>query len=266
MIKLATIKTWPRDRFIGDYFSKQLYGNVAGYKNNRAGASVSTSEGELSRSGAYKMGRLDLEKVQEILSRFLDIIDDPDHTNFVSSGRNGYRNGDKIYRYVLKDALSSIPELEKLLKGRVTSFLNSHYLQPYRLHSAAVWRNAHVPEDIAKTDQPYSLLWHNDHHTTDTVKLFILLSDVTEKDGPLHYLNKKWTKKIIRRGFRDRYNYGVSTTELEDPRYLQKLVGTIGDSLFCNTTICLHRAGIPDPGRIRDIMQFRFEAIRESTQ
>ncbi len=258
MIKSATIEGWNRRRLLDDYLSKLLYGNIAGFKNNRAGHGLSVDDA-LSLTGAYELKRLD---VSEIHSRFLEIMLDPGHTLFLSSGGREAKNDQAIYRYVLKDAVSSIPALDELLSGEVATLLRSHYNVDYRLHSAAVWRTTHVPEDVAKNDPPYSLKWHCDHHTSDTVKLFVLLSDVTEQDGPFHFLDRANSKRIVWKGFRDRHNYAIGEDELEDPKALNRLTGPSGRSLFCNTTLCLHRAGIPDPGRTRDIAQFRFDAAR----
>ena len=258
MIKRATIKRWNRRRILDDYLSKLLYGNVAGFKNNRAGRGLSVND-SLTVTGVHELKQRD---VSEIHSKFLAILQDPDHTLFLSSGGQEATNSDAIYRYLLKDALGSIPSLRELLSGETETFLRSHYHVDFRLHSAAVWRTTHVPKDVADTAPPYSLKWHCDHHTSDTVKLFVLLSDVTENDGPFHFLDRANSKRLVWKGFRDRHNYAVDEDELENPQILKKLTGSAGRSLFCNTTLCLHRAGVPEPGRTRDIAQFRFEAVR----
>ena len=44
---------------------------------------------------------------------------------------------------------------------------------------------------------------------------------------------------------------------------IARLVGPPGTAMFANTELCLHRAGIPQPGHVRDIMEFTFLPARE---
>ncbi len=264
MIKLGVDSRWGPRRRIDDYLSKLLYGNTAGFKMNRAGRKVPVADDELTRKGVCRFdGFCGSELLSEIRARYLEVVEDPQHSTLVArKGGNGPED-EQVYRYALTDPLSTIPSLSDLLAGPLTAFLEEHYRRPFRFHSVGLWRTTHVPADIAVNDPPYSLKWHCDHHTTDTVKLFTLLSDVTDDDGPFHFLDRNRSKTILHQGFRDRHHYGIPLDVIEDPRYLQKFVGKIGDSVFCNTTECLHRAGIPAPGHTRDIMQFRFDGARE---
>ena len=246
MIRASTIPKWRWRRRVDDLLSKAVYGNLAGFSQNRAvRKSPNAADGDLSTKGFSLWSGIDPSRLARVRDRYNEIIVDPAHSDFLTAGAKPAKAGQPVYRYLVRDA-----------------FLRNHYRGAYHLHSVAMWRTTNVPAEIAETQPPYSLKWHNDHHTVDTLKLFILLSDVTEDDGPFHFLSLEQTKRVIRRGFRDRHNYGIPLSEIEDRRHLHRLIGPVGTAAFCNTTVCLHKAGVPKSGRTRDILQFRFEAVR----
>lgn len=88
--------------------------------------------------------------------------------------------------------------------------------------------------------------------------MFVALSDIDENCGPLHLLPRPRTRQIIRQGFKNRDDYGVSLENIEDPAHLVKFEGTRGAVMFANVTQCLHRAGVPALGHIRDIAELQF--------
>jgi len=101
----------------------------------------------------------------------------------------------------------------------------------------------------------FSNHWHCDNRDTDSYwKIFILLSDVTDDDGPLHLVTRSRTKELMKMGFHTRDDYDLSDDVLYDPKYLVKHTGPIGTVVIGNPTLCLHRAGIPSLGHTRDMI------------
>ncbi|MCE3233084.1 MAG: hypothetical protein K0R98_1341 [Rickettsiaceae bacterium] len=258
---------------------RKLYNNIANFQNNYigikrweiskklAGKPVQTIQPdvkELQETGVtmFQAG-FPKEIVDQIYKEYLAVIDDPEHCIFRDDyGRATDKENGKYYT-ILASSVESLPSAKKLFTEELHSFLRQYYQSEYSLHSIYVWRTKHISEAHLQSiypNQPYSILWHVDGHPIDTLKMFMVLSDVEEADGPLHYLTEQRTEELRNNGYFSRFKYGVSREEIENPKYLRKLVGPSGTTGFCNTTKCLHRAGVPAEGRQRDILQFRFQA------
>ena len=105
----------------------------------------------------------------------------------------------------------------------------------------------------------YSNYYHVDAYVNTHIKMFINLQDVSEEDGPLHIYSKSSTRKFIKENkYKNRQNYLCK--ELNG---LYVNSGMVGETLFANTTECLHRAGIPKENHHRDILFISFIAIPE---
>jgi hypothetical protein len=138
----------------------------------------------------------------------------------------------------------------------VRNLLKNYYHGNFKVTRFYFGRNYHVPNQILDKQEVFSNRWHCDGDNTTFVKLFLYLSDVTEKDGPFHIQGKKRTKELIKMGFGNRNNYKISTEELD--KDVTKLKGQKGTIFLCNCQMGLHRAGVPDIGHYRDhiIIQF----------
>ena len=179
-------------------------------------------------------------------------IHDPD-------GRPTAAGDGRIVQRDLVDPLGRIPEIIEFLDEPLRRLLEACYRTHFRLDRVAYWRNYHVPPQITEQKEVgYSHYWHNDGHPVDMLKLFIVMTDVSEEDGPFHALPKSVSRRIVRRGFdRKRFRHGDESLERTA---VFKLVGPRGTAALCNTTLCLHRAGVPAPGRYRDLLQFQFRS------
>ena len=105
----------------------------------------------------------------------------------------------------------------------------------------------------------YSNYYHVDAYVNTHIKMFINLQDVKEEDGPLHIYSKSSTRKFIKKNkYKNRQNYLCK--ELNE---LYVNSGMVGETLFANTTECLHRAGIPKENHHRDILFISFIVIPE---
>lgn len=265
------------ERFLAEEVGRLIYGNLLGPENNRvarrrleearrhaAPAPEVPGAAELRRDGCGFYGGIDRERLETVRREYLAAIENPalaDRTG--RSPRRLAEPGEPIYRMIINDVSQAMPAAVSLVDSGLQRFLRAYYGANFRLYSMEAWRIFHVPAEDLDGNSPYSLLWHVDGHPPDTMKLFVALDDIGEDQGPLHFVTKARSDSLVRMGYRNRHRYGGATEALEDLKYVQRLTGPVGAAAFCNTTTNLHRAGIPQPGRHRDILQFRFEAATE---
>ncbi|MBI49372.1 MAG: hypothetical protein CL850_03685 [Crocinitomicaceae bacterium] len=108
----------------------------------------------------------------------------------------------------------------------------------------------------------YAENWHCDTYINNFFKIFINISDIKDIDGPTNILSKKETKKFVRaNNYLNRKSYNQNSN---DDIFFN--VGKRGKVLICNTTQCLHRAGIPEEGSFRDLLIISVLAIPQLKQ
>ena len=252
---------------------KIFYGNLSGFKNNIKGKrklvkSLNQAEvesnlqvQELWSKGYLKLGephkKSDLEAIRSKYNKMIE----SDEYSFVRTQYKG-----EAYTREILNVSKNIPELASLLNNDIIDLIEQYYNSHLEVISVICWRNYHVPPKIVKETETFSDRWHCDKQNTDYFSLFVVLSDVTEEDGPLHFQPIDRTKYLIKNGFGNRHNYNVSPELLNNPKYVAKAIGPSGTSFLINTEFCLHRAGIPSHDRFRDIIQFRFSPSKKPLQ
>lgn len=211
--------------------------------------------GEFRKNGyASKQTPYPAELMKSIREKFAILIEDEKNFTFdISADYQGPRN----VRRVLNDPLDKIPELSQLLDDNVRAHVEGYYKSYFKVLRIIAWRNYHVPAEHSH-HEALSNFWHFDQCTTALFNLFINISDVTEKDGPFHILPRKRSDALVRTGYKNRYDYGLPLSVLEDASHVVKLTGPPGTAMYASTPTCLHRAGIPEKGRHRDIVSFQF--------
>lgn len=258
----------PLDLYAGAY----LYGNLGGLHRNVTGSlaerrSRLRTDGEMSeparRSDARKLrdkGYLELgtpfddDLVETIRHRYEELIERDDHTEPLHHDDPGDGN---VYRRALNDPVGDIPEITELLTDDVRSILRSYYGAPFQVLIVNAYRTEHVPPDLMERKDVFSNHWHVDGKSTDHMKLFVCLSETNDEDGPLHVLPKPDNRKIARSNPRlDRYGDGKPGGRVDQIGDPVTLTGGLGTAMLANSQLCLHRAGIPDEGRTRDLLQF----------
>lgn len=98
----------------------------------------------------------------------------------------------------------------------------------------------------------YSNVWHQDSHDGNKLlKIFLLMHDVEDDDGPLRWLDEENTKKNWNE-LADRWSFKKlkKVNIFENENYL---TGRTGTYCIIDTSRCVHRAGIPKVKR--DIIQ-----------
>ncbi len=126
-----------------------------------------------------------------------------------------------------------------------------------------IFTNHGFDKVLVSKDQSFSENYHTDNYYFTYFKLFINLEDVNLKKGPLHFVPKSNTKNFLKiTNYKNRYSYNENNVE----NLIYKNIGKKGESVFFNTTQCIHRAGVPDIDQSRTILLFHLNAIPGNKQ
>ncbi len=256
-------------RKLDEPLGRLLYGNLSLLSNNRRGRrllsraradAVPAPEHEAVRSfehdGALPFdGRHDAAVLAKVIEAYRRAIVDPSRYEVVESA-DAKKAGVPGACHAL--SREQVPELELLLSDAVRGFLRAFYGGDFAVRYAGARRTFHVPETVASSYDIYSKNWHCDAEPCDRIKLFVLLNDATIAHGPLHIVTRRGTRRLLRRGFKNRLDYGMEEREILESPDLVRMVGPAGTTFFASVTQCLHRAGVPAEAMHRDIVEFQF--------
>jgi hypothetical protein len=241
--------------------SKKIFGNTAGARNNLQGAfkKSKTSEPsnpqikELLENQFVILGQSFSEEIMEKIREKYNKCIENENSSYVTSEYDG-----EIYCRHVSEPEKNISELKYIITSEIASIVKEYYDGNFQIRRLDLWRNYHVPKELAKSKETFSNYWHCDARSTEFLKMFILVSNVLEDDGPFHIMSQKRTKDLIKKGFGTRENYEIPLDEMEDSNHVVKGVGNSGTVFLANTELCLHRAGIPEKGHLRDVIQVVF--------
>ena len=191
----------------------------------------------------------DKNMIEELSKKYDELVENED-TSFAVAGDKG-----RVFGKGILNPEKNFPEISKLITKDVIEFLSKYYKGGFKVKNIFCGRNYNVPEELSKTER-FSNFWHNDNDEVSQLKFFVYMSDVTEEDGPFRVQSKIRTKELIKMGFGNRDHYDIPMEVLEDPKYVDMFTGPKGTTMFGNVTTCLHRAGIPEKGHYRDMIQF----------
>lgn len=161
----------------------------------------------------------------------------------------------------LRNPLKTLPELAKLVSPQLVRLLETYYGSHARVVGLQVYRNAHVDLSAVKAKEIFSSQWHFDRQHSAYVQLMVLFTDgVTRETGAFETHDIRTSKKLVRSGYVTRNRiYGAAARLINDPSRIHYFEGGTGDAMLTHSTLCLHRAGIPKPGTVRDVMLIHFE-------
>ena len=159
---------------------------------------------------------------------------------------------------MLTNTAERMPSVLSLVSDALRASVNEYFGCPAEFTEVSAWRNWHVPDELTSLDL-LSDHWHQDSHRSDIVKVFVALSDITDDDGPFHFIDRKASRRAIQSGYR--YSVADATALEVEPGEVKRLIGPAGTAAIVNTIHCLHRAGLPAKGRQRDIIELRFKAV-----
>lgn len=143
------------------------------------------------------------------------------------------------------------PELKKIISDEMDDTLNSILGENYEITSVLWQRNFHIPAKIK--DEAFSNFWHFDFRRNKKkwARVMIYLNDQGNAES-LHWFKKADSLMAIKNK-----DYGRYSPE-NLPKYLNNLhktsPGPLGTMNLVNTADILHRAGMPLPGKFRDVV------------
>jgi hypothetical protein len=261
---LYFLKTQQLDLFL----SKIFYENLVGFKLNREGIKRWQSNKKI--FGAKKIEYFPLgyhlfnisnnKLLMGLVKKYNNIIQDPEYA-FIYNNNGMPSNLSEGNFFMLKNVMDSIPEVLTIITQDVIDTLYQYYGCHFLIKHIAAYRTTHLPNtDVATSKEVYAYKLHYDRHPVDTLKIFIALSDISLEDGPLTFFDKKFSKILLKKGYKGRDNYGNASDLINANANKIYLLGKRGSAAMCNTAHCLHRAGVPLPGRTRDLLVFSFES------
>jgi hypothetical protein len=249
--------------------SRVFWGNDAWAENNRGQRKL---VGHRRAHAAVALDPTGVERAAQV-ERLGYAVQDPGYRDgLIQEVREGYEQviqdtsatvdmGGRIkevVRYVV-EPLRQVPAMGELLTAPVLSTLDAYYGGLWRVQHVRMWRIGHLTEE-QRTVHHYGNLWHCDQHPTSTLKFFVQIGDgVTAEGGAFRLHSVPTTRRIMRSGYLGQgWVKGPARAMLDDPALVVPFDVPAGVGAFCNTTRCLHRAGIPPEGTTRGMVQFTF--------
>jgi hypothetical protein len=151
--------------------------------------------------------------------------------------------------------LEKIPQIKELFNSKLESIFDDYFgSKKWLIADVTAWRNYYW--EVPTSEDVNSDLWHNDESPTDTLKLFIILSNgVNEKNGATRILSIRDTKSVMRLGYFSRNRMLKSARKFIDNKAkVYFMSGDLGRSFIFNPQVCLHSAGRVKRGSIRDVL------------
>ncbi|GEM_PF-3447092 len=205
----------------------------------------------------YAAVNLDLpdELIRKIRAKVDQYIED-DNFSGVRGGDQG-NTREKHYTRAMKNIVKNIPEVKQVLTPELEAILQDYFGTNIGVSSVYMWRNYHVPETL-ENRVFYSNEWHNDNIAPTELKLFVNLTEVTEKHGPLHIISAPVSRTLFeRKAYKGRKKKN-DTAILESKEHVVKHTGKPGSAVLAHASCCLHRADVPAEGNYRDMLEFQF--------
>ena len=138
--------------------------------------------------------------------------------------------------------------LKKRLNNDLINF-EKYFNLPINFANLKLFRIENDDDKIVSLDnERYSRNFHNDAYLMTYFKIFINLQNINYQDGPTNYISKKDNKEFINlSNYTDRDNYNEDNIN----HLVKRNIGKIGDCFAMATTLCFHRASVPQK---RDMM------------
>ena len=261
LIKLLYLRS-PINIFAGH----KIYGNDSGFIANYVGNLMIKQIRNLQYNSAKKVDSIIGAKVSElhdngytfpdlkIKTEIINKINDEfnSHINKLSipsDGRLEVSSINNVGFYRKYEAM------KLMLNSEIVQIIENYYNAGFKILNTHIYKTVNVLKDDKFEPYGSTEFWHNDGSTVDSLKIFVLLNDTDENNGPMHIIDKNETIDIIKAGF-SKYKEGVSNGIIEKECNVIKFVGNAGKVLIVNTNLCLHRGDIPKPNLSRDMLVF----------
>ena len=173
--------------YLDNKVGRKIYGNDNNFLINLIGDHKRrsynlNSDNKLFSEGFLLVGKCD-ENLCEELKNEID-----------SSAIKNLFNTNYTYKLPLSEKIINLSKLIFNSNKKLINELNIIANQKYFISDISIYRNYPIVEDKPKKEF-YSNFYHCDHYLKHMFKIFILLNDTLEDDGPLHIYNKNQTKK-----------------------------------------------------------------------
>ena len=154
--------------------------------------------------------------------------------------------------------LNTKSKIIDIFSDKLSSVLNgleNYYNFKPAIVDATVWSNNSFERE-SKNDL-ISESFHNDGYLSNYFKIHINFKDVTEKDGPMTIVEKKYNKKFLKDfNYLDRHSYKKDISP--NMSYIYKNIGKKGEALLFDSANSFHCANIPQENNTRTMMQLVF--------
>ena len=156
-----------------------------------------------------------------------------------------------------KELQDFIPLLEELISEDIQKTLYSYFNSYFRIINYHIYRNR-KPQSVKEINSYGATAnWHNDRSTSESIKLFFMLSDVDNQDGPMEIISKKDSQKVIKSNHFFYPDYDGKTKEyIKNNCNTISLQGKAGTLFYALTNDVLHRATVPGDDKYRDLIVF----------
>ena len=188
------------------WLGRVFYNNYNGFIANRIGAYVwsrdakiaqkngfatkSTNSGDTLREKGFLIehGSVDVDAITNVAKAWSDYAD---AQKFPQNGRLELSSADQS-----TDSTFFVPLLDKLITKNIEETLESFFQSHFRIINFHLYRNR-TPSGFGVTDAYGATAnWHTDGSTSESLKLFFMVSNVTSHNGPMEVISKKETKMV----------------------------------------------------------------------
>ena len=166
----------------------------------------------------------------------------------VDQGRFTVDPGVERWFMNISNSLSAVPELTSLIHPEVEAMIEACFGSHFKIYSSEIYRT--VPTN---TPPEVSALWHTDNYPPAVYKIMVYLTPCDKETGALRLHPLPSTRRILRRGFFDRYKAAPFQRQLDEEGIVVE--GPAGTVLFWNSNL-IHRAEAPSK-RFRDVAAFK---------
>lgn len=232
---------------IGRYVSNR---DIKKSKLNGFNSSKNTDSDILRKEGFLLTKNIDNKKhIKAISIKWNDFAD---KAVFPNDGRLQLSSADNN-----NDSRQFIPYLKPLITNDIKNILESYFQSYMRIINFHIYRTR-KPEAIAESDLFGGTSgWHTDGSTTESIKLFFMLSDITSSNGPMQILSIEDSQKVISsNNFRFPDINGTTNSFITENFEQVSLEGEAGTAFFACTNDSLHRATTPNNRMVRDLITF----------
>ncbi len=243
-----------------------IYGNNASFisnfrgrfllNTNRKSDKLSTPEAlQLDREGWLKLSDCnDLKIINSIKLKFQENIK---KVEFDSSGRFDFSSINNL------NFFKDFPETLSLFNNKIQKYLSDYYKNKFTITNVHIYRILKPNDKLKNNYKLYGATasWHNDGSNVDTLKVFIPLDVIGDDDGPMEFIGKSMTKKIIRNNIITFSQEKISEEIIKGD--FKKMLFQKEDAYIINTNECMHRATSPN-SNYRDLLVYYCASSKEN--